>query len=69
MWSKIKTPCHQASHKGLALSCHGDNRHNGHNGVAELRASTGQVAVLQFLAALCCVRSEGVTVDLKEKQC
>lgn len=54
-------------HKGLALSWHGDSRNNGDNGIPELRASTGQVAVLQFLAALCCMSGEGVKVYPKQK--
>lgn len=54
MWSKIKTPCHQGSDRFLALSWHGDNRDNGSNGLPDPRASAGQVAVLQFQAALCC---------------
>ena len=36
MWSKIRSPCHQGSHKGLALSWHGDSADNGNNGVPEL---------------------------------
>ena len=36
MWSKIRSPCHQASRKGLALSWHGDSNDNGNNGVPEL---------------------------------
>lgn len=67
MWSKIRTSHHQVGHKGLALSWHGDSRDNGDNGIPELRASTGQVAVLQFLAALCCMSGEGVKVYPKQK--
>lgn len=52
MWSKIVTSCHQASHKGLALSWHGDSRDNGNNGVPEWRGlcgSSGRPSVCKSL--------------------
>lgn len=59
MWSKIETSCHYASDNSLTPCWHGDGGNNDNNGASNLRASTGQVAVLQFLSALGCGGCEG----------
>lgn len=64
-WSKTRTPCRLSSHKGLALSWHGDSRNNGHNGAPELGAPTGQ-SPLQFQTALCCMSRETLYYSLSK---